>query len=93
MTSPVERVSGELARNLLPCPNCTCAPEICRRATLRGAQVSIFCPCRETEWYGGKDRPYPASLIWHPSLYQAVCYWQSIAALSGSREKVDDLPF
>jgi len=94
MTGRVERVSDELARALLPCPLCHVGPEIYRRATLRGAQSAVSCPCDQHEWKRGKDCLYPTNLVWCDSLYEAVARWQSIAALSGSHEiDCEDVPF
>lgn len=85
MTVRVERVSDELAGELLPCPICHVGPEIYRRATLRGAQSAVSCPCDQTEWRTEKNCRYYTNLVWCDSLYEAVASWQSIAALSGSR--------
>lgn len=93
MTSRVERVSDELARELLNCPLCHVAPEIYRRSGPDGTFCAVACPCQEKEWFSGNNCCYPHNPKWHPSLYEAVMLWQVTAKLSGVRERVKDVPF
>ena len=86
----VERTSEDLARELLPCPECGSQPEIVMKSGELpipwSNQISIHCRACFPVYDDGK--PIPPT--WHKSLYEAVSVWQVSAKLKGSVEPDND---